>query len=119
VLRLATILCRDGLALPGIRINAMTIDVEKAFLSKGWRIWTRGPKVYFLSPDGTAYEDVRSKYMFGWKHDADDELKQTDNWSSAPYVPKPVEAPPPVAISASDDIDDDVPVDTVQRGKRR
>ncbi len=120
--QLVTIGCREGaIALPGLRTNSTTYDVAK-LLEKGWRVHVRGPKLLFEAPpvDGKrlAYEEAASKYILGWKFDSDDDLSQTGKWSSSMPTQRQTPVTQPTARPGDeDDIDDDVPVDTVKRGK--
>ena len=117
---LVTIACRDGFALPGRKLSTITANVEKDFLARGWRILIRGPRLFFVCNEtGVAYQDVTSKYTLGWSFATDDDLKGTDNYSTPVYTRPPEVATLPVATPDADDLDDDVPVDTIQKGKRR
>jgi hypothetical protein len=122
---LVTIGCRDGaIALPGLRTNSLTYEVAK-LLEKGWRVHVRGPKILFEAPPAAngkrlVYQEAATKYILGWSFDTDEELSQTDKWSSGMPTTRQTPVTQPTARPGDEDeLDDDVPVDTVQKGKRR
>jgi hypothetical protein len=128
--KLVSIMLNERVALPGLRLNSLTVDVEKQLHRPGWRVAARGPRVFIQSPSLIWYEVSRSAVHLGWEGLSDDDLESgTNKWTSPPrevikkaahdaQLAKEQAAPKPV--EDDDPNDPDAPIETSRgQGKVR
>jgi len=130
--RLVTLLINERLALPGLRLNSLTVDVEKQLHTAGWRVVLRGPRMFFVSPKDLYYEVTRSVVHPCWEGVTDETCESaTQKWASptrdemakAKAEREKAAGPLPGAVADptepdEDDGDEYAPLPVKQGGKR-